>query len=45
MQVVIPLLKVTQESFSLGKPLASIRAIALSDKMYMLKTMSPIKSG
>jgi hypothetical protein len=31
--------------FSQGKDLGSIRAIALSDKMYMLKTTSPIKSG
>lgn len=33
-----------QERFSNRKTLGSIRAIALDDKMYMLKTMSSLKS-
>ncbi|MHC5938420.1 hypothetical protein [Nostoc sp.] len=32
------------EKFSHRKTLGSMRAIALDDKMYMLKTMSPLKS-
>ncbi|MEH2137857.1 MAG: hypothetical protein V7K42_14515 [Nostoc sp.] len=33
------------EGFSKRKTLGSVRAIALDDKMYMLKTMSPVKSS